>query len=62
MAETLPAGTRRVPSSGSDLADVAVLDQVFADGGATLATPFLDGSVLQTLLNLQKQHEGGTNA
>src|SRR5262249_41776637 len=32
MAETLPPGTRRVLTFGSDLGDLAVLDQVFADG------------------------------
>jgi hypothetical protein len=31
-AQTLSAGMRRVPSSGSDRVDVAVLEQVFADG------------------------------
>ena len=31
MAETLAGGTRRIPSSGSDLVDVALLDQIFAD-------------------------------
>jgi hypothetical protein len=32
MAETQPAGTRRVPSSDSDLVDGDVLDRGFADG------------------------------
>ena len=30
--DTLPTGTRRVPSSGSDLVDVAVLVWIFGDG------------------------------
>jgi len=44
MAETLTPGTRRVPCSGSDMVDVAVLDQVFADRKTSLTVPFLDGS------------------
>ena len=32
MIDTLPTGTRRVPSSGSVLVDVAVLDWLFRDG------------------------------
>jgi len=37
MAETLAAGTRRVPYAGSDLMDVAVLDRLFVGGGPSLA-------------------------
>ena len=40
-AETLAAGTRRVPSFGSDLADAAVLDRDFA-AGRTSERGFLD--------------------
>jgi hypothetical protein len=32
MAEPLPPGTRHVPSFGSDLGELAVLDQVFIEG------------------------------
>src|SRR5262249_46283340 len=44
MAEALAVGTRRVPSSRSDLTDVVALDWVFADSGTALAAPLLDGS------------------
>jgi hypothetical protein len=44
-AETLAAGTRRVPSSNADLVDLAMLDWVFADGRTSLAASFLGGSV-----------------
>jgi hypothetical protein len=36
MIDTLPTGTRRVPSSGSDSVDVAVLDWIFGDGQTSL--------------------------
>ena len=36
MIDMLPTGTRRVPSSGSDLVDVAVLDWIFGDGQTSL--------------------------
>jgi hypothetical protein len=36
MIDTLPTGTRRVPSSGSDLVHVAVLDWIFGDGQTSL--------------------------
>src|SRR5262249_11488562 len=45
VPESLLPGSRCVPSSGSDLMDVAVLDGVFANSKTTLAARFLDGSV-----------------
>ena len=36
MIDTLPTGTRRVPSSGSDSVDVAVLDWLVGDGQTSL--------------------------
>jgi hypothetical protein len=62
MALTLPAGTRHDLSSGADLFDVAALDRVFADSRMALAAPFADGSVLQALLNLERQREGRAKA
>ena len=62
MAESLAAGTRRVPSSTSDLVDLAVLDHIFADGQPSLAAPFTNGSVFQTLVVLQKQQAAGRKA
>src|SRR5262249_33922776 len=41
--DALTASTRPVPSLGSDLFEVAVLDQLFADSETGLAGPFLDG-------------------
>src|SRR5262249_44702770 len=35
MAQTLTVGTRRDPSSGGNLFDVAALDRVFADSGTS---------------------------
>jgi hypothetical protein len=43
MDDALTAGTRPAPSPGSDLFDVAVLDQVFADSAVSPAAPSLDG-------------------
>jgi hypothetical protein len=48
-AATLATDTRRVPSAGSDLVDVAVLDRIFADGRTSLTAAFLDGSLLRVL-------------
>jgi hypothetical protein len=49
MAQTLTAGTRRAPSSGSVPMDVA-LDRMFADGQTSLAAPFAAELILQTTL------------
>ena len=55
MEDTLATGTRRVPSSASDLVDVAVLDWIFADGQTSRAAPPTDSSVLQGLVTLLKK-------
>jgi hypothetical protein len=62
MAETLDAGTRRVPSPGSDLEDVAVLDRAFADVRSGFGALSTDGSVLQALLKPEKQRQGKVKA
>src|SRR5262249_30474478 len=45
VPETLPPGSRWVPSSDSYMMDVAVLDWVFAESKTRLAARFLAGSV-----------------
>jgi hypothetical protein len=45
VPETVLPGSRCVPSSGSYMMDVAVLDWVFANSKTTLAARFLAGSV-----------------
>jgi phospholipase/lecithinase/hemolysin len=55
MPETWAAGNHRVPSTGSDSIDVAVLDRAFADGRTSRAVLFTDGSVLQGSMGLQEQ-------
>jgi hypothetical protein len=62
MAETLAPGTCRIPSSGSDLIDVSLLDCVFTDGRTSSAAPFTDGSDFQARVSRQKQRKAGWQA
>src|SRR5262249_25642339 len=60
MAETLPAGMRRLPGSDLDLGDPAVPDRVCATGRPSLASLHTDGSVVQALVNgVGRRRAGG---
>jgi probable HAF family extracellular repeat protein len=62
MEDTLTTGTRRTPSSDSGLVDLAMQDKVFDGGWTSHSDPFIDGSVFDALVVLQKQRKAGMGA